>query len=216
MKPALHGYFRSSASYRVRIALNLKGIAFDQKSIHLSRGGGEQFSEEFRLLNPQPLVPVLELGKTTIGQSLSILEYLESEYPTPPLLPPDSFGKAVVRQISLAVACDIHPLNNLRVLKYLTDRIGITEEAKLLWISHWIREGFESLEYMLSGSSFRGRFAFGDTPTMADCCIVPQIFNAARFGVPLDPYPVLREIEAECLQLDAFKRAHPSQQPDKE
>jgi maleylpyruvate isomerase len=216
MTPTLHGYFRSSASYRVRIALNIKGVPYDQSSVHLSRDGGVQFSQGFRALNPQSLVPVLQDGDMVISQSLAIIEFLEDRYPEPPLLPADPSGKAVVRQLASMVACDIHPLNNLRVLRYLTDRLGVSEEAKLAWIGHWIAQGFEALESLISRAPGRGRFSHGDAPTLADCCLVPQMFNAARFGVPLDAYPTLRAIEAECLKLDAFARAHPSRQPDSE
>ena len=158
----------------------------------------------------------MQVNEIKLSQSLAILEYLEVEYPEPPLLPADPAGKATVRQLALTVACDIHPLNNLRVLKYLSEQLGVSEDAKIKWINHWITKGFEALEVMLAGSPSRGRFSYGDKPTIADCCLVPQMFNAARFGVPLDPYPTLRKIEAECLSVSAFAEAHPSKQPDAE
>ena len=212
----LHNYFRSSSAYRVRIALNLKGLPFDYAPVHLNRGGGEQFQPAFRALNPQALVPVLSEPGIDVSQSLAILEYLEERYPAPALLPATAEGRAHVRELSLAIACDIHPLNNLRVLKFLTGPLGLPEEAKLHWIRHWNETGLAALEAQLSRSPLRGRFCHGDAPTMADCCLVPQLFNAQRFEVDLSPYPTLRAIDEECQQLDAFQRAHPARQPDSE
>lgn len=216
MKPVLHNYFRSSSSYRVRIALGLKGLDYDYVAIHLNRNGGEQFSDDFRRLNPHALVPVYDDGDTQISQSLAILEYLDEIHPTLPLLPADPRERAYVRSLALAVACEIHPLNNLRVLKFLTGELQLTEEAKSRWIHHWIQLGLEALENQISTSPLRGQFCYGDHPTIADCCLIPQLFNATRFQVDLEPYPTLRAIDAACATLEAFQRAHPAKQPDAE
>jgi maleylpyruvate isomerase len=216
MKPTLHTYFRSSASYRVRIALNLKGIEAEYVPVHLNRGGGEQFSAEFRALNPQALVPVFADGSVVLSQSLAIIEYLEERHPTPPLLPATIEARARVRQIALAIACDIHPLNNLRVLKHLTGPLGASEDAKNGWVRHWIGLGLQALEAELGPDRGKGPFCVGAQPTVADCCLVPQLFNAQRFGVDLAPYPTLRRIDAACQALPAFARAHPALQPDAE
>ncbi|ORL54794.1 maleylacetoacetate isomerase [Pseudomonas aeruginosa] len=214
MNLKLYGYFRSSASYRVRIAMNLKGLAYDQHSIHLSRDGGEQHGEAFRALNPQRLVPVLDSGELKLSQSLAILEYLEERYPQTPLLPADSAGRARVRQLMQLIACDIHPLNNLRVLNYLTGPLALTEQQKLDWIHHWIELGFDALEKQLAADGETARFCHGDTPTLADCCLIPQVFSAHRFGVDMTPYPTLVAIEEACRQLPAFVEAEPGRQPD--
>ncbi len=212
----LHTYYRSSASYRVRIALNLKGLEAEHLPVHLTRDGGEQFLAKFRATNPAALVPVLEDGSERIAQSLAIIEYLDERYPESPLLPASAADRAWVRQIALAIACDIHPLNNLRVLKYLTGPIGLSEEQKQTWIRHWIDLGLQALESRLTTSPRRGAFCFGDRPTLADCCLVPQLFNAERFGMALDAYPTLRRIEQACNILKAFQNAHPANQPDAE
>ncbi|EIT71315.1 MULTISPECIES: maleylacetoacetate isomerase [Hydrocarboniphaga] len=212
----LHTYYRSSASYRVRIALNLKGLEAEHLPVHLTRDGGEQFLAKFRATNPAALVPVLEDGSERIAQSLAIIEYLDERYPESPLLPASAADRAWVRQIALAIACDIHPLNNLRVLKYLTGPIGLSEEQKQTWIRHWIDLGLQALESRLATSPRRGAFCFGDRPTLADCCLVPQLFNAERFGMALDAYPTLRRIEQACNILKAFQNAHPANQPDAE
>jgi maleylpyruvate isomerase len=212
----LHNYFRSSSSFRVRIALNLKCLPFDYRAVHLNRNGGEQFGAAFQALNPQALVPVLDDGAGLISQSLAILEYLEERYPQRPLLPPDPAQRAYVRQVAASIACEMHPLNNLRVLKYLSGTLGVSDEQKKAWIHHWNRLGLEALEQQVATSSMRGRFICGDTPGLADCCLVPQLFNARRFEVDLEPYPVLRAIADECEQLDAFRDAHPARQPDAE
>ncbi|SEP73553.1 maleylpyruvate isomerase [Solimonas aquatica] len=212
----LHTYYRSSASYRVRIALNLKGLEAEHLPVHLTRDGGEQFLAKFRATNPAALVPVLEDGSERIAQSLAIIEYLDERYPESPLLPASAADRAWVRQIALDVACDIHPLNNLRVLKYLTGPIGLSEEQKQTWIRHWIDLGLQALESRLATSPRRGAFCFGDRPTLADCCLVPQLFNAERFGMSLDAYPTLRRIEQACNILKAFQNAHPANQPDAE
>ncbi|WP_050478509.1 maleylacetoacetate isomerase [Herbaspirillum rhizosphaerae] len=210
----LYSYFRSSASYRVRIALNLKGQSYDTVPVHLVNNGGEQFAPAFSALNPQSLVPVMEEEGRHITQSLAMLEYLEERFPTPALLPPGLLDRAHVREISLAIACDIHPLNNLRVLRMLKQELGVSDEVKQQWIQHWVKLGFAALEQQLAASPQRGRFCFGDTPTMADCCLIPQIFNARRFEVDMTPYPTLAAIDEACSQLEAFQLAQPSAQPD--
>ena len=212
----LHNYFRSSSAYRVRIALGLKGLPFDYVSVHLNRDGGEQFQPAFSGRNPQQLVPVLSDGEFDVSQSLAIIEYLDEAYPATPLMPATAHGRARVRQLSLAMACDIHPLNNLRVLKYLTGPMGLDEGAKSAWISHWHAIGLTALEAELSRDEQRGRYCVGDAPTMADCCLVPQLFAARRFGMDMAAFPVLLAIEAACLALPAFEQAHPGCQPDSE
>jgi maleylpyruvate isomerase len=208
----LHNYFRSSASYRVRIALNLKGLTYEYASVHLKRGGGEQFSPAFRALNPQELVPVLEDGELRLTQSLAILEYLEEAHPKPPLLPASPGERARVRALALAVACEIHPLNNLRVLDYLAG-LGLNEDARTGWYRHWVELGLGALEAQVSATK-TGRFCHGDAPTLADCCLVPQLFNARRFGCSLASYPTLLSIEENCNRLKEFAQAAPDQQPD--
>ena len=212
----LYSYFRSSASYRVRIALKLKGLAYEYLPIHLQRGGGEQLLPAFRAVNPSALVPVLQDGDHVLTQSLAIIEYLEEMHPQPPLLPADPSGRARVRALALAIACEIHPLNNLRVLRYLVRTLGAGEEAKNAWYRHWVEEGLGALEAMLAGDSRTGRFCHGDTPTLADCCLVPQIFNAQRFDCQLDHLPTLMRFHEACMALPAFAEAAPSQQPDAE
>ena len=210
----LIGYFRSSAAYRVRIALNLKGLTAEHSPVHLARG--EQKEPAFAALNPQKLVPVLEDGSDRLFQSLAILEYLEETHPEPPLLPVEPAGRARVRALTQIVACEIHPLNNLRVLGYLTGELEITEEAKQAWYRHWIAEGLGALEAILAGSPDTGRFCHGDTPGLADICLVPQLFNARRFDCPLSDYPNLLRIDAECEGLPAFRDAAPGVQLDAE
>jgi maleylacetoacetate isomerase len=211
----LHTYFRSSASYRVRIALNLKGLSVEHVPVHLNRGGGEQFKEPFKSLNPHALVPVLTDGSFRLSQSLAIMEYLEERYPAQPLLPRGIEERARVRQISLSIACDLHPINNLRILKYLTGTLGVSEEAKNSWVKHWIGLGLQALEGELAGHR-GGTFCVGLQPTMADCCLVPQLFNAERFGVDLRQFPTLCAINDACQSLPAFRYAHPSIQSDAE
>ena len=212
----LHNYFRSSSAYRVRIALGLKGLPFRYLPVHLNRDGGEQFQPAFSRRNPQQLVPVLSDGPLDVSQSLAIIEYLDEVYPSVPLLPATARGRARVRQLSLAMACDIHPLNNLRVLKYLAGPLGLDDAARNAWISHWHGIGLAALEADLARDAQRGRYCMGDTPTMADCCLVPQLFAARRFGMDLAPFPILQAIEAACLELSAFQLAHPARQPDSE
>ena len=210
----LHGYYRSSASYRVRIALNLKNLHADTAYVHLSRNGGEQFTPAFSSLNPQQLLPVLEDGGAVLTQSLAIIEYLDETQAGQKLLPADALGRARVRQLAMVCACDIHPLNNLRVLNYLTGSLALSQEQKNAWYQHWTQLGLAALEAELANSPLTGRFCHGDTPTLADCCLVPQVYNALRFQCDLAPYPVIRRIVAHCEALPAFRQAHPDAQPD--
>jgi maleylacetoacetate isomerase len=204
-RPRLFDYFRSSASYRVRIALNLKRIDYESVPLNLVEGG--QKGPEYRAINPQGLIPALAIDGRILTQSLAILDYLDSTRPEPPLLPADPADAAHVRALALAVACDIHPLNNLRVLKYLSGPLGQPQEARDSWYRHWIAEGFAALEAMAAPRS--GRFLFGDSPTLADICLVPQLFNARRLEAPLDDYPTLVRADAEANRLQPFAAAHP-------
>jgi maleylpyruvate isomerase len=212
----LYSYFRSSASYRVRIALNLKRLPFEYVPIHLLRSGGEQLTPEYRKLNPDGLVPTLVDGDATLQQSLAILEYLEETHPNPPLLPSTALDRAHVRALALQVACEIHPLDNLRVLKYLKHELKVGEEPKNAWYQHWIEAGFATLEQALVRDPRTGAFCFGDTPTLADLCLVPQVFNAQRFNVDTQRFPTIERIYDHAMQLDAFARAAPGEQPDAE
>lgn len=212
----LYTYFRSSAAYRVRIALNLKGLAYEAIPVHLLKDGGEQLSAKYRQINPSGLVPALQDERGTLTQSMAILEYLEETHPEVPLLPPDPLGRARVRELCQIVACDIHPLNNLRVLRYLVRTFGISEEAKNDWYRHWVSDGLAALEGHLARDPGAADFCHGETPTLADCFLVPQVFNAQRFNIDLAPYPNVARINANCVQLPAFAHAHPSQQPDAE
>ncbi|MGM0782599.1 MAG: maleylacetoacetate isomerase [Pseudomonadota bacterium] len=209
----LYGYFRSSAAYRVRIALNLKGLAYDQAAVNLVKG--EQRTEANLARNPQGLVPSLVTDDgLALNQSLTICEYLDETHPEPPLLPADAEGRARVRALAQVVACEIHPLNNLKVLKYLVHELKIDDDAKLAWYRHWVAEGFDALEAMLSREAGSGDFCHGDTPTLADICLVPQVFNAERFECDLSAHPRIRRITANCRALPAFQRAAPEAQPD--
>lgn len=212
----LYGYFRSSASFRVRIGLNLKNIAYDLEPVHLLRDGGEQFAASFAALNPQRLVPVLADGEQLLTQSMAILEYLDENHPEPPFLPADSSGRARVRALAQIIACDIHPLDNLRVLKYLTKELEVGEENRAIWFRHWIALGLGAMEEMMAGNAMTGKFCHGDTPALADICLVPQIFNARRFDTDLDGYPTVMRIFDACMALDAFDKAQPANQPDAE
>ncbi|MGV7119205.1 MULTISPECIES: maleylacetoacetate isomerase [unclassified Sphingopyxis] len=206
----LYEFFRSSASYRVRIGLNLKGLDYTSCPVNFRKD--EQMSEPFTSLNPAKLVPVLETGDGwSLAQSAAILEYLDEVYPEKPLLPRDDpKDRAFVRQCALAVACDIHPLNNLRVLKYLVGPLGLSDETKNEWVRHWICEGFEALEAIISAhNGQQARFCFGDAPTLADCCLIPQIYNARRFEVDMAQFPILERIDKNCGALEAFAKAHP-------
>jgi maleylpyruvate isomerase len=206
----LHSYWRSTASWRVRIALALKGIEFDQTTHDLRRG--EQLGEAFLSLAPQGLVPALEAGGDVFVQSLAILEWLEEQYPTPPLLPASPAERAIVRGMTDLVACDIHPLNNLRVLQALRADFNASEEQVRAWIARWIGDGFASLEQLVD--RYGGTFSFGDQPSFADCALVPQIYSARRFGVDLADFPKLLEIDTRAGILPAFSSAHPNRQPD--
>ncbi len=212
----LYTYWRSSAAYRVRIALNLKGLAAEQVATHLLRGGGAHREPDYLALNPQGLVPALEHDGRIIGQSLAIIEYLDEIHPEPPLLPREPGERAVVRSMALAVACDIHPLNNLRVLNYLKGPLGQDAEAVDRWYAHWIAEGLSGLEAMASRSSGDGRHAYGVAVTLADVMLVPQVYNARRFGCDLSPYPTLTGICAHLETLQAFAAARPEAQADAE
>ncbi len=209
----LHTYFRSSAAFRVRIALNLKGLPYEAAYVHLPRG--EHRQPAYGALNPQALLPTLEDGGHLLTQSLAIIEYLEETHPQPPLLPKDPPGRVRVRSLALLVACEIHPLNNLRVLQHLKRALGQSEEQVNAWYRHWIADGLARLEAQLAGAG-TGRYSHGDVPTIADCCLVPQIFNAQRYQCDTAPYPVAMRVFAECMKLDAFDRAQPSRQPDAE
>jgi len=212
----LHNFFRSSASWRVRIALNLKGLNYEYVSVHLRRNGGEQFSPLFRSLNPHALVPVLDDSGERLTQSLAIIEYLDEVHPDPPLLPKGVTDRARVRALALDIACDLHPLNNLRVLNYLTKTLGASDAAKGAWYQHWVALGLEALEAQLASSRHTGQFCHGNAPTLADCCLVPQLYQARRFECDLSGYPRLLAIEQNCSVIPAFQAAAPEQQPDAE
>ncbi len=208
----LYGYARSSAAFRVRIALNLKGLAHEDGFVDLRRG--EQTAADFLALNPQGLVPALVDGDLVLTQSPAILEYLDEKWPEPPLLPATPAERARVRALALVVACEMHPLNNLRVLNYLTDDLGLDKADRLKWYRHWIATGLSALEALTADHPATATFCHGERPTIADICLVPQIFNAKRFDCPLDPYPTLTRISDTCLALPAFDQAQPSKQPD--
>jgi maleylacetoacetate isomerase len=209
----LYTYFRSSAAFRVRIALNLKGLAYEPLFVHLAKG--EHRAAAYAKVNPQALLPTLELDDgTRLTQSLAIIEYLDETHPAKPLIPKDALGKARVRSLSYLIASEIHPLNNLRVLQHLKRALGQNEEQVNTWYRHWIADGLAKLEAELSGG--RGKFCHGDSPTMADCCLVPQIFNAQRYNSDLAPYPNTMRVFDACMKLEAFDRAQPSKQPDAE
>lgn len=212
----LYTYFRSSAAYRVRIALALKGLDYTSAPVHLLQDGGQQFAPAYRALNPQQLVPsLLTQDGHVLTQSLAIMEYLEEAHPhTPPLLPGDALGRARVRALAQLVACEVHPVNNLRVLRYLTQELGVSEAQKTAWYQHWVALGLQAFEAHLAHSSSTGQFCHGDTPTLADCCLVPQVFNAQRFGCALQDYPTVLRIVQACQALPAFVQAAPAQQAD--
>ncbi len=212
----LYSYFRSSAAYRVRIALNLKGLKYDILPVHLVRGGGENFKPEYLSVNPLGLVPALATEEGAVIQSLAIIEYLEETHPEPALFPSAPLERARVRALAQTVASEIHPLNNIRVLDYLVKQLGADEEQKLVWYRHWINEGLTGLETLLAGNPLTGFFCHGDRPTMADCCLIPQLYNAGRFDCPLEAFPTIRRIETACSKLQAFRDASPENQPDAE
>ncbi|HSC83431.1 MAG TPA: maleylacetoacetate isomerase [Pseudomonas sp.] len=211
----LYDYWRSSAAYRVRIALNLKGLAYRQVPVHLVRDGGQQHGAEYQALNPQELLPLLVdegNGGVRIAQSLAILEYLEEVFPVPALLPADPAQRAQVRALALHIACDIHPLNNLRVLQYLSGELGVTDEAKSAWYQHWLSKGLAAVEQGLAVLS--GRLSLGQRPGYLEACLIPQVYNARRFNCDLEAYPRILEIAARCEPLDAFAKAAPEVQAD--
>jgi maleylpyruvate isomerase len=210
----LHGYFRSSASFRVRIALNLKQVDYTTIAHHLRRN--EQRAPDYLALNPQGLVPVVDDDGDVLTQSMAIIEYLDETRPNPPFLPGHPGDRARVRALAQLVACDIHPLNNLRVLRYLRDVFGQEEPAIAGWYNHWIAEGFAAFEALVADDDRTGRFCHGDEPGLADICLVPQIVNSMTYALDLSPYPTLRRIFDACMSLDAFQRAHPKRQPDAE
>ena len=218
----LHNYFRSSASFRVRIALELKGLAYDYLPVHLARG--EHHKEAYASLVPDALVPMLEVDGLRLSQSMAIIEYLDETRPNPPLLPSDAAGRARVRALAQSIACEIHPLNNLRVLKYLSKNLALDDERKNTWYRHWVRSGLEAFERQLqllsdertSQGLAPSVLCWGDTPTLADCCLVPQIFNAQRFNVDLGGLPLTMGAFEACMALPAFQRAQPSACPDNE
>ncbi|MBC7455009.1 MAG: maleylacetoacetate isomerase [Massilia sp.] len=210
----LYTYFRSSAAYRVRIALNLKGLPYEALPVHLLKDGGAQLKDDYRAVNPSAMVPTLQDEGATLTQSMAILEYLEETHPAPPLLPSAPLERARVRALAQMVACDIHPLNNLRVLRYLVRTLGIGDDAKNDWCRHWIHEGFGAFEALWARDAVAGRFCHGDAPTLADCFLVPQVYNAQRYDVKLDLYPHIARIFEACAALPAFIAAHPAQQPD--
>ena len=214
----LYGYFRSSASYRVRIALNLKGLAYDSVPVHLLKQGGQQLTADYRAINPDALVPVLvdATHDATLTQSLAIIEYLEETHPTPSLLPTDPVDRAFVRSIALQIACDIHPLNNLRVLRYLVRNLHVADADKDAWSRHWCEQGLAALETTLARDRRTGAFCFGESPSMADCLLIPQLANARRVACDLSAMPTLLRIEALCPTLPAFIAAAPENQPDAE
>jgi maleylpyruvate isomerase len=215
VKPVLHNYFRSSASYRVRIALALKGIDYEYAAYHLRKN--DHLSASFLALNPQGLLPALQWeGEVLLTQSLAILEFLEEIQPSPALLPVDPAERARVRSLSLMIACEVHPLNNLRVLQELRTRFGADEASVAEWFRHWVNTTFAPLEQQLSGSTETGDFAHGNTPTFADICIVAQVANNARFKVDMAPYPTIGRIHAKCMEVEAFQSAAPARQPDAE
>jgi maleylacetoacetate isomerase len=206
----LFNYFRSSASYRVRIALALKGLDYDYRAVHLARN--EQFQESYTSVSASRLVPLLRDGEHSLTQSLAIIEYLDETHPEPPLLPADALGRARVRALALDIACEIHPLNNLRVLRYLTGSLKLSDDDKDRWYRHWVETGLEAVERQLAASP--ARFCHGDTPGLADCTLVPQIFNAQRFKCRLDHVPQVMRVYEACMQLPAFEQTRPDACPD--
>ena len=208
-----HGYFRSSSAYRCRIAFNLKGLDYEFRPVHLKSGA--QKSDAYKTLNPQMLVPTLETdGGERLIQSLAIMEWLDETHPEPPLLSADPVVRAQERGFAQVIACEIHPLQNLRVLKYLTEELGVDEDGKNAWLARWLTDGLEACEGLLAQRRKATPFCYGDRPGMADICLVPQVFSAERFGVDISHLPLVREVNANCAALPAFERAHPRKQPD--
>ncbi|MBS0193631.1 MAG: maleylacetoacetate isomerase [Proteobacteria bacterium] len=213
-KLRLYSYWRSSAAYRVRIALNLKGLPHEIVPVHLLDGGGQQHALEYRAIQPQALVPALMHGHRILRQSMAIIEYIDETWPEPPLLPATARDRVRARALAQAIACDIHPLNNLRVMKYFENEWNVPPPEREEWVRHWIREGFHAVENMLSEHLSTGTFCDGELPGLADCCLIPQVFNARRFAVALDAYPTIRRIHDSCMKLPAFDAARPERQPD--
>jgi maleylpyruvate isomerase len=212
----LYNYYRSSASFRVRIALNLKGLNYDYVPVHLTKGGGQQFAPEFKSLNADALIPVLDDDGRVLTQSLAIIEYLDETHPEPPLLPTSPADRAYVRGFALTIACEIHPLNNLRVLRYLVKELGASEDSKNAWYRHWVEQGLAALETRVVAERRSGRHVLGDQVSLADVVLVPQVFNAKRFDCRLDHVPTLMRIFDHCMELPAFADAQPARQPDAE
>lgn len=208
----LYGYWRSSAAYRVRIALNLKGLDYQQRSVHLVKNGGEQHHEDFANLNPNELVPVLVDGEVVLNQSLAIMDYLDEQYPDTLLTPKELDRRYLVKSMAQDIAIDIHPLNNLRVLQFLSDEVGINESDKLRWYKHWIEKGFSALEKRLSLT--KGRYCVGDEVSLVDVCLVPQVYNAHRFNVDMTRFPHINDVTMSLNELESFQRALPEAQPD--
>ena len=211
-----HGFFRSGAAWRCRIAFGLKGIAPEFVPVHLRRGGGEQKTPAYKAMNPQGLVPTLEVDGHALTQSLAIIEWLDETMPEPALLPKDPFERAEVRAFALAIACDIHPINNLRILNYLKDPLGHSQDEVDAWYRHWCEAGLSALEAVARRHAGKGRFVFGDAPGLGEICLVPQMGGARRFGTDTNAYPRLTEVEAACMALPAFADAVPGKQPDAE
>ena len=208
----LYGYWRSSAAYRVRIALHLKGIDFESIPVHLVKDGGQQYSDSYSDLNPSQLVPTLVDGELVLNQSLAIIEYLESKYSNSPIYPEDLSLKAQVRALAYDVACEIHPINNLRVQQYLVNELAVSAEQKLEWSHYWMGKGFTAIEQKLEKTS--KTYSFGDEITMADICLVPQVYNAVRFNLDMEQFPHISKVVDNCNQLSAFQKALPENQPD--
>lgn len=210
----LYSYWRSGAAYRVRIALHLKNLTFKTLPINLLRDGGSQHSEAYRQLNPQELVPVLKHGNRILRQSMAIIEYLDETWPDLPLLPSTTRERARVRALAQTIGCEMHPMNNLRVLRFFEREWQVPLAEREEWARHWIRTGFDALEPLLAENPSTGEYCEGERPGLADCCLIPQVYSANRFGVALDAYPTIARINASCLALPAFKAAHPENQPD--
>jgi maleylacetoacetate isomerase len=213
-RPALYGYWRSSSSYRVRIALNLKGIPYEYRAIHLIRDGGEHNAPEYRRKNPQGLVPALEHDGNVLTQSLAIMEYLDEVFPGAPLLPDSTFERARVRALAQAIACEMQPLNNLAVLQHLKSELSLDQDGVTGWYRHWVMRGFSAFEALLATSPDASDFCHGNTPGLADCCLVPQVYNAERFDCDLGPFPKVRRITDNCREMPPFVDAAPENQPD--
>lgn len=216
MKPTLYSFWRSSAAFRVRIALNLKGIDYDVIPVHLRKGGGEQLKESYQSLNPSGLVPLYLDEGVSLHQSMAIIEFLEEKYPNPALLPKKLADRAWVRALAHDIAADIHPLNNLRVLRYLVGKLGISDEQRVSWYNHWVEKGLASLEERLANDPRVGRFCYGDEPGMADAFLVPQVFNAYDAKISFSRYPTLHRVTQHCMQMEAFQKASWQHQIDAE